>query len=115
MTPDQSLPQDISVFVVPKKPSILELSGEHPLRDIDLVTPASSHMAARPGRRQWHPQSPWVTRWARSASVVVASAALSMPSDISAFGEVDVTQLTTGPSKQSRTELRYSLPAGMKN
>ena len=55
---------------------------ELPLRDIDLATPASPHTAARPGRRQRHPQSPWVARWARSASVTVAGAALSMPSAV---------------------------------
>ena len=80
VTPDRPPPQDISVFTVPKKPPVLESSGERPLRDIDLATPASPHTAARPGRRQRHPQSPWVARWARSASVTVAGAALSMPS-----------------------------------
>ena len=35
----------------PEEAPVLELSGEHPLRDIGPVTPASSHMAIHPGQR----------------------------------------------------------------
>ena len=49
VTPDRPPPQDISVFTVPKKPPVLESSGERPLRDIDLATPAPPAYGGPPG------------------------------------------------------------------
>lgn len=49
--PRQSRPWKNSTLSLPKKPSHAALSGECPLRDIDLVTPAASQAATQSGVR----------------------------------------------------------------
>ena len=112
---DQSLCLNTSTFIVPNHPSILELSGLQPLRDIERRTPASSHISSHPGQRWWQPQSLCTTGSTLSPSPTVAGAALSMEFAISESGDRETVQLTIAPSKQPRTELRYSRPAGIEN
>ena len=80
-----------------------ELSGPRPLLDIDLASPLLSHIAIHPGHRQWRPQPLWAMRRALSPGSASPMAAPSIELAISAFGEVDVAQLTTELSRQSRT------------
>ena len=54
-------------------------------------------------------------RWALSLGLASLMAASSIELAISAFGEVDVVQLTMEPSKQSRTGERQGLSAGIEN
>ena len=49
--PDQSRPWKNSFFRLPKNPSQAALSGEWPLRDMDLASPWRPHMAFHPGQR----------------------------------------------------------------
>lgn len=51
VTPSQSTPRNASTFSLPKNPSIAELSGLHPFFDIDLATPARSHIDIHSGQR----------------------------------------------------------------
>lgn len=51
VTPDQSRPKKNSTLSLPKKPSQAALSGEWPLRDIDLVTPAAAQSRTQSGVR----------------------------------------------------------------
>ena len=112
LTPSQSLPQSISFFMVPKKPSMRELSGEQPFLDIGRMIPASSQTDIHPGHRQWHPQPLWMMRRALSLGLAGLMAASGIELSISAFGEADVVQLAMEPPEQSRTGERQGLPAG---
>ena len=111
----QLLPQSISFFMVPKKPSMREPSGELPFLDIERMIPASSQIDIHPGHRQWHPQPLWTMGRAFSPGPAGLMAASSIELSISEFGEVDVVQLTMEPPEQSRTGERQGLPAGTEN
>ena len=98
----QSTPLKNSDFSVPKRPSARALSPQFPLRDIERITPLSSHIAFQLRDRWRDPPSVWTTV-EPACGGSDASARRSDESHRAASGRRDVDQDTGSPSKQSIT------------